>query len=99
MKITVEMLRAKGMHDVARFAAYWPDGMEVTEENALMAIRLRFDLNLIVKHCFSGRWPAYRVVQRTAFAAYEVVESPAWAANCTALARAFVTAARMEKGT
>ena len=47
MKVRVPDLRKLNMcsYDVARFAAEWPDGAEVTEANILRAFELGLDVN------------------------------------------------------
>jgi hypothetical protein len=95
MKITVEMLRAD---EATRFAAIWPDGVEVTEENVLMVwLRKKFNLAWIAKYCFSDRgWVAYQAGEALLRPKKLPCGRRLWTAYKTGVARLFISASQME---
>ena len=106
MKITLETLKALNAcrPQVDLFASLYPDGVEVTEENALAAVKAGLDIDWLAQHLLTGAareaygeatavaWKAYDEACDVARQAYLEASGAAWKAYSEACAVAFVAA-------
>lgn len=90
MKITLEMLENLGACQQHRniFAEIYPDGVEVTEDAAVMAVRAGLDVTWLAGRLLNApAWKAYREACAKAWETYKEACAKAFAATLSAEAQ------------
>ena len=84
---------------VHAFRREWPNGCEVTEETANMAVAVAIDLVWFAKNHFTAQaWQEYERVRAPALQEYERFRAPAWQEYERVTAQAFVAGWRAAFG-